>query len=150
MQFSTLIAMAVATSMALLSKTASAECPLKCPSVIDRVCGQNSEGVQHTFTNQCLMTILNCKHTNEWKVISRGYCPNDLQKRAAFDPENVEFPQPGCSQWCPDVISPVCAQDKDGKQVTFANSCHLNTAKCEYPAKNWTQISSRTCSGDLS
>ncbi|KAK3848526.1 MAG: hypothetical protein J3R72DRAFT_469981 [Linnemannia gamsii] len=142
MKFSTLIALSVATAVA------QAACPQKCPSVIDYVCGQNSQGIQHTFVNECAMTLKNCQISHEWTLISRGYCAGDLSKRGLFDGE-ILFPQPGCAQYCPDVLHPVCAKNKDGKEVTFANSCHLTTAVCEYPSMNWTQISSRTCSGDL-
>ncbi|KAG0270042.1 hypothetical protein BGZ95_001818, partial [Linnemannia exigua] len=69
------------------------------------------------------MSISNCKTSNEYKVIHRGYCAGDLSKRGIFDGE-ILFPQPGCPQNCPEVIHPVCAKNKDGKEVTFANFCH--------------------------
>ncbi|KAF9908090.1 hypothetical protein EC991_010218 [Linnemannia zychae] len=150
MQFSTLIAVTIAASMALLSETASALCNQgqKCPAVIDPICAQDSKGVQHSFINKCAFGLSNCGSVKEWTIVHPGYCAQDLQRRAlAFDPSDL--PKPGCEGNCPSVITPVCAEDKTGKQTTFKNSCYLTIAKCQYPAQGWVQISSRTCIGDL-
>ncbi|KAF8944228.1 hypothetical protein BGZ47_004502 [Haplosporangium gracile] len=124
-------------------------CAKTCPSVIERVCAQNNVGVQRTFVNSCTLSTAQCQYpTKGWTKISDGYCLGDLnkKKRAIWD---QPIPERECSQDCPSVISPVCAQNQVGTQKTFVNSCRMAVANCEYPADQWTIIERKTCPGDL-
>ncbi|KAF9149351.1 hypothetical protein BG015_008863 [Linnemannia schmuckeri] len=119
-------------------------CPKTCPSVIERVCAQNNVGVQRTFVNFCTLSTAQCQYPTEgWTKVSDGFCLGDLnkKKRAIWD---QPIPEPECSQDCPSVISPVCAQNQVGTQKTFVNSC-----QCQFPAEGWTKFSDKTCIGDL-
>ncbi|KAF9546147.1 hypothetical protein EC957_010133 [Mortierella hygrophila] len=116
-------------------------CPQKCPDVISPVCAQNQAGTQKTFVNSCSMSIVNCEYpADQWTQISKGECFNDMSKRSII----------ACAQKCPDVLSPVCGQDKTGKQATFGNSCRLSVTQCQFPTAGWIQVSTGTCAGDLS
>ncbi|KAF9128665.1 hypothetical protein BGX30_014233 [Mortierella sp. GBA39] len=150
MKFSTLITLTVASTLAILSKSdaVTPACSGKCPSVIAPVCAQNSAGVTHTWANSCELAKSNCKAPNDiYTQISTGECLNDMSKRGIFDGPQ---PVPGCVQNCPSVISPVCAQNNAGVQATFANTCRLSIAECQYPDEKWTQISRGQCINDMS
>ncbi|KAK3839551.1 MAG: hypothetical protein JOS17DRAFT_812933 [Linnemannia elongata] len=122
-------------------------CNQECPSVISPVCAQNQVGTQKTFVNSCRMTVANCQYpADQWTIVERKTCLGDMSKRSIVTDGPIAKK---CPQKCPDVISPVCGQDNTGKQVTFTNSCLLSVAKCQYPAQGWTQITEKTCIGDL-
>ncbi|KAF9927008.1 hypothetical protein FBU30_003576 [Linnemannia zychae] len=140
MKFTALITLAVATALAVTDAApASPTCGGLCPDVISPVCAENAAGAQATFDNSCLVAQFNCKYpSNQYTVISKGYCAQDLSKRA------------DCGGKCPAVIAPVCAQNAAGDQKSFNNSCLLSQYNCKFPSNQYTQIANGACALDLS
>lgn len=43
---------------------AADDCPKKCNYIYSPVCGRDQNGVQKTFSNECVLKIENCKYHN--------------------------------------------------------------------------------------
>ncbi|KAF9101228.1 hypothetical protein BGX29_005864 [Mortierella sp. GBA35] len=134
MQFSTLIALSVATSMAVLSAMAapSPVCPKMCPAVFQPICGKLQSGETKTFGNACELSVFNCENpTAKFTVVAETTCE--------------DLTAPTCEIMCTMAENPVCAKSKDGKTKTFSNSCFLKVYNCQNPTSKFELIANAKC-----
>ncbi|KAF9128273.1 hypothetical protein BG015_004371 [Linnemannia schmuckeri] len=144
MQFSTLITLTVATSMAVLSAMAAPavpKCGTICPAVYQPVCAKAIDGLNKVFGNACELKNYNCKHPNaNFVAVADSECKDfvAVDKRAAAA-------APKCDTVCPTIYQPVCAKIQSGKSQTFGNTCELDVYKCEHPTEKVELLASADC-----
>ncbi|KAG0283724.1 Serine protease inhibitor Kazal-type 5 [Linnemannia gamsii] len=141
MQFSTLITLTVATSMAVLSAMAAPaapKCGTVCPTVYQPVCAKAIDGLNKVFDSACELKNYNCKHPNaKFVVVGNSVCLDfvAVEKRAA----------PKCDTVCPAVYQPVCAKAINGLNKAFGNACELKNYNCEHPNANFVTVANTEC-----
>ncbi|KAG0378234.1 hypothetical protein BGX24_004418 [Mortierella sp. AD032] len=136
MQFTTLIALAVATSMAALSAMAAPTlaCDTICPAIYQPVCAKAKTGLNKSFSNPCELKNYNCKHPNaNFAVVANSNC------------KDITAPAPTCDFMCTMDDNPVCGKTKDGKTSTFSNSCILALHNCQHPTDQFELIANTAC-----
>ncbi|KAF9152448.1 hypothetical protein BG015_005244 [Linnemannia schmuckeri] len=141
MQFYSLITLAVAASMAVLSAMAAPaalKCPDVCAAVYQPICAQNLSGDFITFGNSCELNKYTCHNPDaQLTVAYKGACESiALEKRAVA---------PKCDLMCVMVDDPVCATSKDGKTQTFSNACLLDVHNCLNPTATFKLVANAAC-----
>ncbi|KAF9095461.1 Serine protease inhibitor Kazal-type 5 [Mortierella sp. GBA35] len=147
MKFTTLITLSVATSMAVFSAMAApSRCPSQCPPHYMPVCAKTKDGSFIPFENNCRLSVYNCKNPKDRAEFAYdGVCGTPaavLETRAA--------PAAQCSDKCPAIYKPVCAQTKTGSLVSFENSCRLSVYNCKNPSNVAELAFEGTCGASAS
>ncbi|KAF8935605.1 hypothetical protein BGZ47_009827 [Haplosporangium gracile] len=144
MQFSTLITLTVASSMAILSAMAAPaapKCGTICPAVYEPVCTKAIDGLNKVFGNACELKNYNCKHPNaNFVAVADSECKDffAVDKRAAAA-------VPKCDTVCPAVYQPVCTKAIDGLNKVFGNACELKNYNCKHPNANFVVVANSEC-----
>ncbi|KAG9070488.1 hypothetical protein KI688_008024 [Linnemannia hyalina] len=145
MQFSTLIALTVATSMAVLFATAAPtgpKCGTGCPTVYQPICAKAVDGLNKVFVNACELKNFNCKHPKaNFAVVAESDCKDFV----AIDKRAAASASPKCDTICPTVYQPVCARAIDGLNKAFGNACELKNYNCKHPNANFVTIADSEC-----
>ncbi|KAG0279190.1 hypothetical protein BGZ95_002044 [Linnemannia exigua] len=139
MQFTTLITLTVATSMAALSALAAPTpaCGTICPTVYQPVCARAIDGLNKVFGNACELKNYNCKHPNaNFAVVADSNCQDFVA---------AAVPAAACGTICPTVYQPVCAKAIDGLNKTFGNACELKNYNCKHPNANFVVVADSNC-----
>ncbi|KAH7058148.1 hypothetical protein BKA57DRAFT_448645 [Linnemannia elongata] len=151
MQFSTLITLTVATSMAVLSAMAAPtgpKCGTVCPDVYQPVCAKTIDGLNKVFGNACELKNFNCKHPNaNFVVVAESDCKDfvAVDKQAADADADAAAAAPKCDTICPTVYQPVCAKAIDGLNKAFGNACELKNYNCKHPNANFVTVADSEC-----
>ncbi|KAF9908110.1 hypothetical protein EC991_010238 [Linnemannia zychae] len=136
MQFSTLITLAIASSMVVFSAMAAPAptCSSVCPAVFQPVCAKAKTGLNKSFSNACELKNYNCKHPNaNFTIVANSNC------------KDIPAPAPTCDFMCTMDENPVCGKTKDGKTSTFSNSCILALHNCQNPTSQFELIANTAC-----
>ncbi|KAF9292231.1 hypothetical protein BGZ88_006465 [Linnemannia elongata] len=137
MQFSTLITLTVATSMAVLSAMAAPtgpKCGTVCPDVYQPVCAKAIDGLNKVFGNACELKNFNCKHPNaNFVTVADSEC------------KDIPAPTPVCNKVCAEIFKPVCAKLQSGKSQTFSNACEMDVFNCEHPNDKAQLVANAAC-----
>ncbi|KAG0374316.1 hypothetical protein BGX24_010554 [Mortierella sp. AD032] len=173
MQFTTLITLTIATSMAALSVWAAPTpaCGTICPTVYQPVCAKAIDGLNKVFGNACELKNYNCKHPNANFAVARtglnksfvnpcelknynckhpnanftAVANSDCADLVAVEKREAATAAPTCGTICPTVYQPVCARAIDGLEKAFGNACELKNYNCKHPNANFTVVANTNC-----
>ncbi|KAF9101225.1 hypothetical protein BGX29_005861 [Mortierella sp. GBA35] len=120
MKFSTIVSLAVASSMAILSVKAipfpGSDCDAQCP-MQGAVCARHPDGSLVTYYDPCEVDNINCKNPDKEKivVVASGITGGT------------------CESVCGDYGLPVCVKLSNGLYETFPSECKFNIEMIVHP-----------------
>ncbi|KAK9696318.1 Kazal-type serine protease inhibitor domain [Popillia japonica] len=106
------------------------------------VCGEDSNGNQKTYANECLYRVAICEDSGigehpegHWKTYdNRCELDNAICKHAGkWVVKDGECRAEKCLKECPDIYDPLCGDDSEGNWKIYHNLCLFEIEVCKNP-----------------
>ncbi|KAL5290692.1 hypothetical protein ACFFRR_010198 [Megaselia abdita] len=107
------------------------QCGEACTKEYEPICGSDSNGVERTFSNACVMKTQNCEEGSDFVHKYDGICLKDSQTQQIKSRGNQ------CGEACTKEYEPICGSDSNGVEQTFSNACVMKTQNCEEGSGEW-------------